>query len=145
MSQPILLEAKIDASNISTISVNLKPPEGYYDFFRLDLIDQDQSTASSMAQNFTFDQIQSNPNELNIIFYDSTKLKLVPAHVYELWCTVTRGDLSSRMHMDKSFAIKPDPVASFNIYILSETDLAVVWPNNLTPAVNQAKSQVCVF
>ena len=86
-----------------------------------------------MTQNFSFNSLSSNTNEFKIIFSDASKTKILPGHIYELGCTVVRENMSNRMKISQSFALKPDEVASLNTYILSTSQLLVTWPSsNLT-------------
>ena len=146
MSQPKINENNIE-TNDSSISIRIQPPEGYYDFFTVDLVDQEKPAQISMIQNFSFSSLEhssSNTNEFKIIFADTSKTKIIPGHIYELGCTVVRENMSNKMTIAQSFAIKPEQVTSLNTFILSNSNLMVTWPSSFL-TLNSRKYLINLF
>jgi hypothetical protein len=67
---------------------------------------------------------------MTIRFVDASKTKIMPGHIYEIECTVVRENMSSKITIAHSFAIKPEEVFLLNTFILSSSDLQVTWPSS---------------
>jgi hypothetical protein len=93
-------------------------------------MDQQDPSHISMTQNVSFNSHEQSSNELMIRFVDVSKTKIIPGHIYEIECTLVRENMSSKMTIAHSFAIKPEEIFLLNTFILSSTDLQVTWPSS---------------